>query len=65
MEGRFEGLILDALSSLCVLFLVVNHLKAGSELGLGVRLVLGLRSGIGLGIRLGLRLGLVLGLGVF
>ena len=58
---------LGELSSFCLLFLAVNHSKAGNELGLGVGLVLGLgiRSGIVLGIRLGLGLGLVLGLGVF
>ena len=51
----------------CLLFLAVNHSKAGNELGLGVELVLGLgtRSGIVLRVRLGLGLGLVLGVGVF
>ena len=61
------GLVVGELSSFCLLFLAVNHSKAGNKLGLGVGLVLGLgiRSGIVLGIRLGLGLGLVLGLGVF
>ena len=53
------------LSCFCLLFLAVNHSKAGNQLDLGVGFVLGLgiRSGIGLGIMLGL--GLVLGIGVF
>ena len=53
------------LTPFCLLFLAVNHLKAGNELGLGVEFVLGLgiRSGIILGVRLGL--GLLLGVGVF
>ena len=61
------GHVYQDLTPFCPLFLAVNHLKAGNELGLGVELVLGLgiRSGIVLGIRLGLGLGLVLGLGVF
>ena len=61
------GLVVGELSSFCLLFLAVNHSKAGNKLGLGVGLVLGLgiRSGIVLGIGLGLGLGLVLGLGVF
>ena len=61
------GLVVGELASFCLLFLAVNHSKAGNKLGLGVGLVLGLgiRSGIVLGIRLGLGLGLVLGLGVF
>ena len=39
----------------CLLFLAVDHSKAGNELGLGVESVLGLgiRSGIVLGVRLG------------
>ena len=62
-----NGLVVGELASFCLLFLAVNHSKAGNKLGLGVGLVLGLgiRSGIVLGIRLGLGLGLVLGLGVF
>ena len=55
------------LSCFCLLFLAVNHSKAGNQLDLGVGVVLGLRirSGIGLGIMLGLGLGLVLGIAVF
>ena len=61
------GLVVRDGAHFCLLFLAVNHSKAGNKLGLGVGLVLGLgiRSGIVLGIRLGLGLGLVLGLGVF
>ena len=44
------------LSSLWLLFLAVNHSKAGNELGLGVGIGLGIRSGIVLGVRLGLGL---------
>ena len=62
-----HGLVVRDGAHFCLLFLAVNHSKAGNKLGLGVGLVLGLgiRSGIVLGIRLGLGLGLVLGLGVF
>ena len=65
--GSISGLVVGEFSSFCLLFLAVNHSKAGNKLGLGVGLVLGLgiRSGIVLGIGLGLGLGLVLGLGVF
>ena len=61
------GHVVREFASFCLLFLAVNHSKAGNKLGLGVGLVLGLgiRSGIVLGIGLGLGLGLVLGLGVF
>ena len=41
------GLVVGELSSFCLLFLAVNHSKAGNRLGLGVGLVLGL--GIGQG----------------
>ena len=63
--GTLVGLRVGGLSFFCLLFLAVNHSKAGNELGLGLVLGLGIRSGIVLGIRLGLGLGLVLGLGVF
>ena len=61
----YFGYVVRGLASFCLLFLAVNHLNAGDELGLGVGSVLGLgiRSGIVLGIRLGS--GLVLGFGVF
>ena len=61
------GHVYRDLTPFCLLFLAVNHSKAGNELGLGVEFVLGLgiRSGIVLGVRLGLGLGLVLGVGVF
>ena len=63
----YFGHVYRDLTPFCLLFLAVNHSKAGNELGLGVELVLGLgiRSGIVLGVRLGLGLGLVLGVGVF
>ena len=49
------GLVIGELSSFCLLFLAVNHSKAGNKLGLRVGLVLGL--GISSGIVLGIRLG--------
>ena len=66
-QGVESGLVVRDGAHFCLLFLAVNHSKAGNKLGLGVGLVLGLgiRSGIVLGIGLGLGLGLVLGLGVF
>ena len=68
-QRALVGHVVREFASFCLLFLAVNHSKAGNKLGLGVGLVLGLgiTSGVGLGIRLGLGLGLglVLGLGVF
>ena len=65
LHGKRLGLEVGGFASFCLLFLAVNHSKAGNELGVGLVLGLGIRSGIVLGIRLGLGLGLVLGLGVF
>ena len=67
LSSDLLGLVVRDGAHFCLLFLAVNHSKAGNKLGLGVGLVLGLgiRSGIVLGIGLGLGLGLVLGLGVF
>ena len=53
--GAHLGHVYRDLAPFCLLFLAVNHSKAGNELGLGVESVLGLgiRSGIVLGVRLG------------
>ena len=50
---KIFGLVVRDFAPFCLLFLAVNHSKAGNKLGLGVGLVLGLgiRSGIALGIR--------------
>ena len=50
------GHVYRDLTPFCLLFLAVNHSKAGNEIGLGGELVL--RLGIRLKIVLGVRLGL-------
>ena len=47
MFDCLSGLEVGEFASFCLLFLAVNHSKAGNRLGLGVGLVLGL--GIGQG----------------
>ena len=42
-EAMLSGLEVGELASFCLLFLAVNHSKAGNKLGLGVGLVLGSR----------------------
>ena len=61
----------EDLTPFCLLFLALNHSKAGNELGLGVELVLGLgiRSGIVLGGKVRVRVSVrdrdVLGLHIY